>query len=152
MHRLDVPAIEKFKAHKWGGFTGRSDMLNYFTGRPLGRIRNGLANGANDLPHHRPIFGAQISGELLLDRNPNVIWDQPSAGGEKYAWLILGRLDHRLAAVVTPDFGEVFQEACRKRRPRTDWSSIRISGLTGCHIRPFTCLVDSRGIYSVSFC
>ena len=38
-----------------------------------GRIRNGLANGANDLPHHRPIFGAQIAGELLLDRYPNII-------------------------------------------------------------------------------
>ena len=48
-------------------------MLKDGAGWPIGSIRNGLANGGDNLPHDLPVLHAQIAGELLLDRNPNII-------------------------------------------------------------------------------
>ena len=62
-------------------------MLKHFTGRPVGRIRNGLANGANDLPHDRRIFGAQIAGKLLLDRQLDLGAEVPHPAIHMFAWL-----------------------------------------------------------------
>ena len=79
-------------------------VLN-LTGRPVGGIRNGLANGAKDLPHHRPIFGAQIAGKLLLDRQLDLGADQSGASCKEDAGLIDRRLFHGGATTLGPDRG-----------------------------------------------
>ena len=48
-------------------------MLKDGAGWPIGSIRNGLANGGDDVFYHLPVFHAQVAGEGLLDRNPHVI-------------------------------------------------------------------------------
>ena len=48
-------------------------MLEHRTRRLRAGVGNGLTNGGDDLFHHLPVLHAQIAGEGLLDRNPNVI-------------------------------------------------------------------------------
>ena len=57
-----------------------------------------------------------------------------------------------LAAVVAPDFGEVFQKAGGEGCARANRAAVEVPDCPGCHIRPFICLLGSRAISSVSFC
>ena len=43
-------------------------MLKHRTGRCASSIRDGLANGGDDLFHHLPVLHAQIAGKRLFDR------------------------------------------------------------------------------------
>ena len=83
----------------------RKHMLEHDARRLRAGVRDSLANGGDDLPHHLPILHAQIAGKLLLNRELDLRPNQSSTGGEEDTWIILSRLNHRLLAVRSPDPG-----------------------------------------------
>ena len=86
-------------------------MLKHRAWQCVSSIRDGLANGGDDLFHHLPVLHAQIAGKLLFDRHPDIVRDQSSTGSEEDGRIGPSRLDHRLTTFFGPNFSEVSIEA-----------------------------------------
>src|SRR5262249_58696779 len=61
--------------------------LKHLTCGPVSSIRYRRFHSVQDLHHQIPVGRREIAWELLLDRNPNVIRDQASAGGKEDGWI-----------------------------------------------------------------
>ena len=80
-------------------------MLKHRAWRCVSSIRDGLANGGDDLFHHLPVLHAQIAGKRLLDRQLDLGADQSGASCKEDAGLIDRRLFHGGATTLGPDRG-----------------------------------------------
>jgi hypothetical protein len=105
-------------------------MLKHRAWRCVSSIRDGLANGGNDLPHYLPILHAQIAGKLLFDRHPDIVRDQSGTGSEEDGRIGPSRHDHRLTTFFGPNFGEVTKEASRESLASTNGATVQITRLT----------------------
>jgi hypothetical protein len=108
----------------------RKHMLKHRAWRCVSSIRDGLANGGDDLFHHLPVLHAQIAGKPLFDRHPDIVRDQPSTCSEEDSRIRPSRLDHRLATFFGPDLGEVTKEASRESLASTNGATVQITRLT----------------------
>jgi hypothetical protein len=104
--------------------TGSADRASYRQ-----RLQR-RGDGSNDHFHGLPVLHREIAGQRLLNRELDLGADQPGACGEENSWIGLGRSDHRLLAVRSPNLSEVFQKALTEYRPATDWPAVEVAGLT----------------------
>src|ERR1700721_2851952 len=92
-------------------------VFEHLAGWPIGCIRNGRFHGVDNLAHDRPILGAQVARQALLDCELDLGTDQPGADSKELCRLIVSRPFHRLPALVPPSFRQVIEKAPTERCP-----------------------------------
>src|SRR5262249_2090725 len=92
-------------------------------------IGYGLTNGGDDFFHHLPILHAEIAGKL--DRELDILRDQPSACCKEDGWVSFSRFEHRLTTFIGPDLGEVFQERLAEDGAASNGTAAQVSRLSG---------------------
>jgi hypothetical protein len=66
---------------------------------------------------------------LLLNRHPDIVRDQSGTRSEEDSRIDSGRLDHRLATLIRPNFGEVTKEASRESFASPNGATVQITRL-----------------------
>ena len=67
--------------------------------------RNCQLHSLDNLPHDLPVLIAQVARQALLDRDLDFGANQTSADSKEGGRLGLGRMNHRIAAMLLPDLG-----------------------------------------------
>jgi hypothetical protein len=75
--------------------------------------------------------GDKFPGQLLLNHHHDIVGDQSGTGSEEDGRIGPSRLDHRLAAFLGPDLGEVTKEASRESLASTNGATVQITRLAG---------------------
>src|SRR5262249_47923999 len=73
-------------------------------------IRYRRFHSVQDLHHQIPVSGRETAWELLLDRQLDILRDQPSACCKEDGRIRYGRLEYCFTTFIGPDLGKVFQE------------------------------------------